>query len=299
MYHLLFPRESNSHRPKVLHHSILSVLVIVLLGLSVILPRLQNAFPSVLGISVNVTTKDLLDATNRKRVENGLNPLKLDSELSKAASDKAAHMVTQNYWAHIAPDGTTPWFFIKNSGYQYLYAGENLARGFNDASEVVDAWMNSPSHRENLLSSNYTDIGFAETSGILTGTETVLVVQMFGSRYQEASSVAGVGEVEVVVDGSEREKDEVVPIPLINTEQKQDSQPIVAAAVNNPLIDSKSGMRDLSIWLMAFFIFVLAADAVIIERKKIARIASHNIDHIIFLTIILLAAIIIGGGMIL
>ena len=64
-------------------------------------------------------------------------------------------MIAKNYWAHNAPDGASPWSFFKNVGYRYLYAGENLARDFGDSASVVNAWMNSPTHRDNLLSGRY------------------------------------------------------------------------------------------------------------------------------------------------
>ena len=68
-------------------------------------------------------------------------------------------MFSKNYWAHFAPDGSTsPWDFIHQSGYNYIFAGENLAKGFTDANSVVAAWMNSPSHRENILSNKYKDV---------------------------------------------------------------------------------------------------------------------------------------------
>ena len=86
-------------------------------------------------------------------------------------------MFSKDYWAHNAPDGTTPWVFIKNTGYNYIYAGENLARGFNSASDVINAWMNSPEHRQNVLSPNYQNVGFAVATGTLSGEDTVLVVE--------------------------------------------------------------------------------------------------------------------------
>ena len=59
--------------------------------------------------------------------------------------------------------------FIEQEGYQYIYAGENLAVDFSESSEVIEAWFDSPSHRENLLSHNYSEIGFAVINGELKG----------------------------------------------------------------------------------------------------------------------------------
>lgn len=265
-----------------------------------IIPPVRHEYPSVLGITANVSVNDLLILTNQKRAEVGLSPVVLNSALSKAAEEKAQYMIEKNFWAHVAPDGTTPWYFIKNSGYEYLYAGENLARGYNSAPDVMAAWMASPSHRENILSPHYKDIGFAVKSGTLTGADTVLIVEEFGSKYQgqdEASvrtdepltqnKIPG-PSLQPVVKSSSRANN---PLPTSGTE--------VAAAVSKPLIDSKSTTRNLSIFILAVFIFIFVADGIFIERKKIARVVAHNLDHIIFLSVLLIAAIIIGGGVIL
>jgi len=107
-----------------------------------------------LGFATDISIQALLKDTNDKRIENGLQPLTLNDQLNQAAAGKAADMFGNNYWAHISPSGKTPWDFILGANYQYVYAGENLAKDFQDSQGVVDAWMNSPSHKENLLNSN-------------------------------------------------------------------------------------------------------------------------------------------------
>lgn len=290
--HLFLPHHTNNHRPKVLHNHSLFVVCAVLLLLALGVHSINREYPSVLGVSANMTVEDLLKITNQKREEKGLAPLKLDAALSRAAAQKAQHMYDKNYWAHVSPEGTTPWVFIKNSGYEYLYAGENLARGFTTAPDVVDAWMESPTHRDNMLSANYEDIGFAIQSGSLTGSDTVLVVEMFGSKYI-ATNQPAIPSIPPIAD--------VVPSPATQSPTNiEPTSPIAVAAVqNNPLIDSKSTTRNISLILLISFIVILILDAIIIERKKIARVVSHNVDHILFLTILLLAAIIIGKGAIL
>ncbi|MDP1629757.1 MAG: CAP domain-containing protein, partial [bacterium] len=86
------------------------------------------------------------------------------------------------YFSHVGPEGAEPWYWIKKAGYDYVYAGENLARGFIDANSVFNAWMKSAGHRANILNSRYTEIGVAVLSGNMAGRETTLIVQMFGSR---------------------------------------------------------------------------------------------------------------------
>ncbi|MEK9178369.1 MAG: CAP domain-containing protein, partial [Patescibacteria group bacterium] len=180
--HLFLPLESNNHRAKLLHHKILFLVTLVLLTSSFVMPQIKTFSPQILGITHNVTLDELLLLTNQKRIENNLPPLVLSPELSLAASNKADDMFVKDYWAHNSPDGKTPWKFIRDSGYNYIYAGENLARGFTSGGDVVNAWMDSPTHRLNVLSPNYEDIGFSVMTGKLGGEETVLVVQEFGGR---------------------------------------------------------------------------------------------------------------------
>lgn len=317
LHHLLFPRESNNYRPKVLHFEVLFLIVAFLMSAFISLAGIERQYPAVLGDSTSISVQDLLTSTNLKRQANGLAPLKLNSQLNLAAQQKAKHMFAQNYWAHVAPDGTTPWVFIKDSGYEYLYAGENLARGFNTGSEVVDAWMNSPSHKENMLSPNYTDIGFAVLPGSLTGNDTVLVVQMFGSPYAPKEEPE---QVVAIPNGlaPSRESADNLPTPIVSPQISITAFPTsiplpiqtvadseepaitqVASVQTQPLVDAGTLKRNMSFVFLVFFIAILVLDMIIVKRKSIARDFSHNLDHILFLLFILLAGIIIGKGAIL
>lgn len=130
--------------------------------------------------ALDVTTEDLHNLANQEREKAGLVSLNLNANLSEAAKAKAEHMMANNYWDHYAPDGTTPWSFIVASGYEYKVAGENLAKGFSYSSDVVNGWMNSPTHKANVLHGSYTDVGYAVLNGTILGEETTLVVAMYG-----------------------------------------------------------------------------------------------------------------------
>jgi hypothetical protein len=93
-------------------------------------------------------------------------------------------MAKNGYFAHFAPDGTSPWHWFDEAGYVYTHAGENLAIHFTDSNEVVDAWMNSPKHRENIVNGVYTEIGVGTAKGKFEGYDTVYVVQLFGTPAQ-------------------------------------------------------------------------------------------------------------------
>lgn len=114
----------------------------------------------VLAKATNISISGLLSATNVQRSSNGVGSLGLDSQLNAAAQAKANDMVSRGYWAHVTPDGKQPWWFITNAGYQYLSAGENLAYGFMTSDATITGWMNSPSHRTNLLNGTFTEVGF-------------------------------------------------------------------------------------------------------------------------------------------
>ncbi len=131
--------------------------------------------------ATNMTADRIISLTNEERVKKGLSPVKSNAYLTSAAHAKANDMFNKGYWDHFGPNGESPWDFIKESGYVYVYAGENLGKGFTTAEGVHQAWMASPTHRDNILSSNYQDIGIAIVSGELQGEHLILVVQMFGS----------------------------------------------------------------------------------------------------------------------
>ena len=144
-----------------------------------------NTFGGLLGIpsamASTITSANIIELTNQERVAAGLNALNNNASLVAAAHAKANNMFELQYWDHFGPNGESPWMFISQAGYSYVYAGENLAKGFRTAEGVHEAWMASPTHRDNIMSGNYRDIGVAVVQGTLQGKETTLVVQMFGN----------------------------------------------------------------------------------------------------------------------
>jgi uncharacterized protein YkwD len=136
----------------------------------------QSHSSEVLAYATNVSVGDLLTATNQSRAANGLGPLNLNGKLNSGAQAKANDMIAKNYWSHTAPDGTQPWTFFTNAGYQYAKAGENLAYGFDTSAQIEDAWMNSSGHRANVLG-DFTEIGFGIANGdnYQGGENTVIV----------------------------------------------------------------------------------------------------------------------------
>ena len=173
---LVVPRYKNNFHPHLLRKKFLAIFTVGIL--------LLNIFASTLGGSIYagaVTSSELVSLTNAERSAAGLSNLKVDPRLVSAAHAKAQNIFDLQYWAHYGPNGESPWQFIVSSGYGYVYAGENLAKGFNSSEAVHSAWMASQTHRDNIMNGNYRDIGIAVVPGTLQGSEVLLVVQMFGS----------------------------------------------------------------------------------------------------------------------
>jgi hypothetical protein len=118
----------------------------------------------VLAYATNVSTGGLLNETNKQRLANKKSALTINTSLNQAAQAKADDMAKRNYWSHNTPENNEPWVFITMSGYEYHKAGENLAYGFADDSQIVKGWMNSPSHRDNLLDELFSEVGFGYTN---------------------------------------------------------------------------------------------------------------------------------------
>lgn len=273
-----------------MHHTILLPVIFFFIISTFLLNTLNSAYPQVLGIATDITSEQLLTLLNSERQKDNLETLNLNPELSAAAMNKANDMFLKNYWAHNAPDGKTPWSFIKDSGYVYVYAGENLARGFTTSADVTKAWLASPSHKENMLSSNYSDVGFAVVSGKLDGEDTVIVVEEFGSR-----NIAALPKT----NNTQAEASQKTTIPKIEAPKRQAELVASSQIKNKPLIDSINLTSNLGVFIIILVIFTLISEMAILERRKIASFARHNPDHILFLVSILILIFILGKGIIL
>lgn len=270
------PHEDNNYRAKLLHHKSLLFVLIIIFCASFLVPALRFNFPSVLGVSADISSQKLLLLVNQKRAASGLPPLILNEKLSLAAIDKAKDMFAKNYWAHDSPDGETPWVFIKRSGYNYVYAGENLARGFDNTDNVVNAWMASAKHKANLLSQNYRDVGFAIEVGKFNGEETVLVVQELGGQNLESFAY-------------NPPKNSVKAVSTLSNNNYLVKSSFISSLSLSSLIDKT---------ILYIFIAVLTLDMIVVERKKIVRFVGHNTDHISFFAMLIMLISILTKGVI-
>lgn len=173
------PRQHPKHFLKV-YWPYIPILAVVTFGMlfSSVNPQKRSQQPATLAYATEMGVGALLSGTNTQRANNGLGALGLNSKLNSSAQAKANDMVSKDYWAHNSPNGDEPWVFFDAAGYNYQKAGENLAYGFSTSNETIIGWMNSPSHRANILDTSYTEVGFGFANSpnfVGTGQETVVV----------------------------------------------------------------------------------------------------------------------------
>lgn len=193
--HWFLPHERNGYKPHAVRPHALAVysfvLIVAKVGLSL---GLFLTFPTEAYFS-SLTAQRIIALTNEIRAGAGIPQVREYDLLTKSADMKAKKMVQLGYFAHTSPRGESPWEEFRSVEYRYTYAGENLAMDFRDAEEVVQAWMDSPKHRENILNPKYEDIGIAVTTGRINGRTVTLVVQHFGASFDAHASSFSRGTV--------------------------------------------------------------------------------------------------------
>lgn len=175
------PHEGNDYRPHALRHHWLGFYAAVLLGVKILTVGVVGLLASRAIVS-DITSSRIIALTNQTRQAQHLSTLNTNTLLNQAAQSKGNDMLREQYFAHVSPSNLTPWYWFKQAGYTYQYAGENLAIDFLESEDIITAWLASPSHRANLLSTKYQDIGVAVVSGNFQGAQSVLVVQMLGAQ---------------------------------------------------------------------------------------------------------------------
>ena len=186
--HLFIPHEGNEYRPHFFREiSIAIILTIVFIIVSISASSayvLQNT-----EVGKGIVSRVLIDLTNQERDNRQLPLLSYNSLLEKASYLKAEDMSSMGYFSHNSPTGVTPWHWFDVVGYDYQYAGENLAVNFSNSEEVSQAWMNSPLHRDNILNPNFKDIGISMRDANYENKNTIFVVQMFGTQEEKTKQI--------------------------------------------------------------------------------------------------------------
>lgn len=286
--HLFIPNEENNFRAKSLHTDFLTVYLLIAFVMSFAFK--QIGLTDILGFATDISIDKLYQLTNNERQNAGLPLLTYNESLSNAAYSKAQDMFAKNYWAHFAPDGKTPWDFILSSGYRYEYAGENLAKNFLFSDGVVSAWMNSQTHRDNILKREYTEVGYAIVNGILNGEETTLVVQMFGKP--SFSQIAQQPEPNRLPINIEKK------VEAVEVEQIPEENPVVLSQYNQS--EEKLGFPaftyNINLIFFGFLMIALVLDLYFATKFKIIRVGGKNLAHFIFISFILVGLLIATKG---
>ncbi len=295
LIHLLLPRESNNHKAKILHSSSLFMIAFLMLIFQSLINYIPKLNPNILGYASQIAPSEVIRITNEKRASAGLQPLSLNQTLSNAAYTKGRDMIEKDYWAHVAPDGTQPWKFFKDFNYGYKYAGENLARDFSNANDVVNAWMNSATHKENILNPKYKEIGIGVIDGDLAGSDTTIVVQFFGTKYADkvAAPIAEATSVESVATTEA----EVAPVADLSAVIPEVKSEITSIDENQKVLVSPfNTTKNTSLIVVFLLLAIFIVDAFLVSRRKITRIAGRTFSHIIFLSMILVIVLILKSG---
>lgn len=291
--HFFLPHPETHRKAHLLSLPALLVYIALFVFLQFGIKGISTIRPDVLGVSSSISVGDLISLTNAERAKNGLSPLKENSELDQAAAAKAQNMFAENYWAHYSPSGKDPWGFITGAGYNFSYAGENLAKNFQTSNDVVQAWMNSPSHKENIVNTHYQDIGMAVAYGKLNGQDTVLVVQEFGSPVEYIAQKNPVTPPNVLAQATPAPTPivSIVPAPtaipqptLVASEAGQSG--VVASEIKQPLINSFQFSQIASISLLSFLGLLLAVDLIILRQRAVSRISARHWSHFALIAVV-------------
>lgn len=320
LIHYFYPVHTNDHKPKLLHAPALLFLSFLLLLYQVLLQIAPQVGVRILGYAANIPPSEVVNLTNLKRQEAGVGMLEVNPLLEQAARNKGLHMLENDYWAHVSPDGTEPWSFFVDSGYKYKYAGENLARDFANPGSAIEAWMASPSHRDNLLSSKYTQIGIAVVEGDMDGVDTTIIVQLFGAPVGDLGSGVPIAEASTQenitsrqeVGGTQSSQPTIAPTnapipterPVSEGASVSDELPKQEVAggsgiLSNISISPFASTKSLSVFTISLLLGVFTVDGIVVAKKKIPRVGGRTVAHIAFLGMVLAIILIARAGKIL
>lgn len=218
------------------------------------------------------TKEEVVAQTNDARKNLGLGELRENSVLDTAAYQKLQDMISGQYFAHYSPDGVSPWHWIESGKYNYNYAGENLAIGFVSAKSVTQAWLNSPSHRANLLNSKYTEMGVAVASAKIQNDEGILVVQLFATPKPSSKLAANIKTTPTLTVSIKPVSAKTAVTKLSGKEvagTKIEKPLILNLADQTPTLAQTSQILNFGFMIYSFLIvLVCAAMALLAENKK-------------------------------
>jgi hypothetical protein len=287
------PHERNDYKPHILRReAMLFMLGILFLAEIFFLVQVYVLFPNI-KFFAEILKNVLIEETNINRLANNLASLEINPLLTGAAQAKAEDMASKGYFAHISPQGITPWYWIERVGYEYSYAGENLAINFSDSKDAIEAWMNSAAHRENILSNHFTETGIGVAKGIYEDKETIFIVQMFGRPVQEmapiiSQPIASQNTASQVATGQPAISEEVLPAETAIVKSESKENPSFSALVGELVAAPR--LRTETLYLIVLGIVIMALILNILIRAKVQhpRIIFNGIILILIINSVLL-----------
>ncbi len=223
---LFFSYSGNKYTPKLLKSSRLLAYGLSALAIKLIIMLFIVSLPLTAWVTPDISNKQaikIIDLTNEIRSSLGLKLLEKNDVLSKAAYNKAEDMLVEQYFAHTSPKKKNLGYWLRKNSFAYSVAGENLAMGFTDAADVVNAWVQSQTHYANIIDPDYTDVGVGVISGNFNNFDTTLVAQFFGTP-----------EAEVITGAIGREPESTNIGTIIAPVKKVFGEKIVLATLTTP-----------------------------------------------------------------
>ncbi len=250
----LIPHEGNGYKPTLFSYASISAVLVV--GIIFFMSSIAaTGYMTKTGQGAAVYSSVLVDLTNKARSQNDAPELTVSETLTRAAQMKADDMAARQYFSHTSPDGTTPWYWFQKAGYEFMYAGENLAVDFTESSDIETAWLASPKHRENIVDSRFTEIGIATKTGVWQGRQTTFVVQLFGAPTRIASVPIADASAEQTGASSAKVSSSASPVgePKVAGASETSAQPITIVSETDDTIVAQNNS--------AFSIVSLAAQS--------------------------------------
>lgn len=289
--------ETNNYSPGVLSYKAFILYGVVLMLLRVFM----GPTPA---MSAAVDSGKLMALINMERVNRNLNALYTNDKLLLAAAEKARDMIDRDYFSHIDPDGNYIWAKVTAAGYTpYQILGENLAINFDTSEGMIEAWLNSPKHRENLLHLEFIDQGLVAAYGDYQGHYTNLTASLFGTL----ASVKNDASVKnATINGQQTNPRPSTPAPVKIEEQGDPVAEEIEAAPETPRDDTpaptaphRPSPRIPNLTRIVFtaagllLLGVLTIDAIIIHKHDLALGRSHSSHHLLSFFLLVIVSIVI------
>ncbi|MDP4001226.1 MAG: CAP domain-containing protein [bacterium] len=296
----LIASEENDYQPFITKPMALAVFILIIWALRLLGPTAVSFAES------TIDAGDLMVKINIERTQRFIPALITDQRLDSAASVKSSDMLARSYFAHQNPENDYVWPTIEKTGYTpYLTLGENLAMDFVSADAVVRAWMNSPTHRENIVNDRFQDQGMASIFGLFEPNHnSILITNLFGTLLNSTPAPAVAKASTPTPPPVQNDSTDIQPEPaeeseaIIETNINPDPLPqnetevlVTGPATNISVSEDLQFLHFFQIFisiLVAVYALLLIFDSIIIHNAKIQRVNMHASPHtVIFLIIIL------------